>query len=133
MTHIKLCKQLTICVEKKDKKYQLLGLYFEGTPLIEEWEDIAIFLVYLSTFSKKDMDKNTLYNIVDISIKRVEKQQEHFLKLTIQDYETLYLDHIEVKLIQAIANRVLARCDLLLERNVFYFQEDNYSIFEKKD
>lgn len=129
MSKHNICRSLTIAVNKKNNKYEIEGIFYKGVLIIELWESIAAFSLISMEFSNKNVPKNQILKIEEISFQHVELRKQHFLKMSVLG-EELFLNLIETKLIPAILNRVIARCDVL-SRNSFYDLESD-GIAERK-
>ncbi len=123
MSKHNICRNLTIEVNKKDRKYEIVGVLYNKKMILEHWESIAFFALICMEFSNKNIPKNQLYQIENLSFQHVEYGKQHFLKMTVLEDE-LFLNIIEVKIIPAILNRVIARCDVLA-RNAYYDLESD--------
>lgn len=120
MSHFYICKEFGIETSKKDKKYSLDGLTYNGDIVISEWEHVAFFLVIVNDFIKKELEKDMIYKIKELEISRVQKLKRQYMRIQIgMRGPVVYLNSIEVKFFPAVCNRVIARCDILARINEY--------------
>lgn len=116
MSHTNICKGFGIEVLKKDKKYVLGGLSYNGSIVIYDWEILAFFLVIVNDYIKKQLEKNIIYKIGNLELSRTQKDKRQYLKVQTSIAESaVYLNETEVKFFPAVCNRVIARCDILMK------------------
>ncbi len=131
----KLLGNFSLGVVENSKKYLFAGLDYKGEQVIADWEDLAFLLVIMTSFSRKELKKNVSYNIGPIKVSRVEKNNNHSLRVYVNN-EVVFLDEIEVKFFPAICNRIIARCDILHKNNQRQYSYeyepsiDNYEIIK---
>ena len=132
MNQHNICRGFTIGVEEKKNKYMIVGLFFNKTKILEHWESVAQVSLITTRFNQKDLPKMYIYVIEKLTFEHVEREEVHYLKLTIGN-EVLFLNSIEVQLFPSILNRIISRCDILnrndnFDKNFDEFQE--FKIFE---
>ena len=129
MSQHNICHGLTVRVEKKGYKYHIVGLSYKQIKILENWESLAQVSMIATMFKQKELPKGYVYSVETLSFEHVERAKIHYLKLVIGE-DTLFLSSLEVQLIPAIVNRVIARCDVLDRNSSFDIESDEYAEFK---
>jgi len=112
MSQHNICRGLTVKTVVKSQRTILEGVYFNDIIVIQQWEDIACLSLIATDFTREKFPKWYKYTLGEMSFEHVEQEKIHYLKMIVLD-EIYYLNNMEVKIIPAILNRVIARCDIL--------------------
>ena len=112
MSKFDLGNNLSIETTFKWKKNYFNSLLYGDEKVFESWTDVAKFSLVFQEFGNKNLPKNLEISLKDFKFAHVEREGQHYLRIDVKG-NTHFLNTFESKVVPAIINRILARCDLL--------------------
>ncbi len=109
-----LTKSLSIKIERHSKFITLEGLYFNSVLILYDWLKIVDFVEYFQAFQKNHLLSNHTYSIDNTIEFELTKQDERVLLSMLISGQWIHFDKLKAAQMSQKINRVLARCDLLI-------------------